>query len=65
MARNRTEQSLPLIEEIHLLKKLRHPNIVDYYGSQTEGNTFLVFMEWVSGIQFPMQMRKVDVLIFH
>ncbi len=37
------------MEEIQLLKRLKHPNIVEYYGSQLESRSFLVFMEWVSG----------------
>ncbi|KAG8381307.1 hypothetical protein BUALT_Bualt06G0108800 [Buddleja alternifolia] len=35
--------------EIALLSSLRHPNIVQYYGSQMLGDNFYIYFEYVSG----------------
>eukprot|EP01062_Namystynia_karyoxenos_P028043 TRINITY_DN21330_c0_g4_i1.p1 TRINITY_DN21330_c0_g4~~TRINITY_DN21330_c0_g4_i1.p1 ORF type:complete len:1374 (+),score=343.14 TRINITY_DN21330_c0_g4_i1:78-4124(+) len=35
--------------ELHLLKTLDHPNIVRYLGTERDGATVLIFMEYVAG----------------
>ncbi|KAG6383339.1 hypothetical protein SASPL_156928 [Salvia splendens] len=35
--------------EIMLLSRLRHPNIVQYYGSETVGDKLYIYLEYVSG----------------
>lgn len=36
-------------QEIALLSRLRHPNIVQYYGSETVGDRLYIYLEFVSG----------------
>ncbi|EPS60184.1 hypothetical protein M569_14620, partial [Genlisea aurea] len=36
-------------QEIALLSRLRHPNIVQYYGSETVGDRVYIYLEYVSG----------------
>ncbi|KAE9611318.1 hypothetical protein Lal_00011602 [Lupinus albus] len=38
-----------LNQEINLLSRLRHPNIVQYYGSETVDDTLYIYLEYVSG----------------
>ncbi|KAL9083296.1 MAG: hypothetical protein Q9159_005859 [Coniocarpon cinnabarinum] len=38
-----------LKREIALLRDLKHPNIVQYLGSQSDGNTLNIFLEYVPG----------------
>ncbi|CAK7337323.1 unnamed protein product [Dovyalis caffra] len=38
-----------LMQEISLLSRLRHPNIVQYYGSETVGDRLYIYLEYVSG----------------
>ncbi|XP_071723998.1 mitogen-activated protein kinase kinase kinase YODA-like [Rutidosis leptorrhynchoides] len=43
------ESAKQLMQEINLLSRLRHPNIVQYYGSQKAGDRLYIFLEYVSG----------------
>ncbi|KGN50305.1 mitogen-activated protein kinase kinase kinase YODA [Cucumis sativus] len=43
------ESAKQLMQEITLLSRLRHPNIVQYYGSETVGDRFYIYLEYVSG----------------
>ncbi|KAK9665479.1 hypothetical protein RND81_14G114700 [Saponaria officinalis] len=43
------ESAKQLQQEIALLSRLRHPNIVQYYGSETVGDTLYIYLEYVSG----------------
>lgn len=36
-------------QEIEVMKRLRHPNIVRYLGTQLEGNVMSIFLEYVPG----------------
>ncbi|XP_063937827.1 mitogen-activated protein kinase kinase kinase 5 [Daucus carota subsp. sativus] len=36
-----------LEQEIQLLRQLKHPNIVQYYGSETVGDRFYIYLEYV------------------
>ncbi|KAK1363840.1 MAP protein kinase [Heracleum sosnowskyi] len=36
-----------LEQEIQLLRHLKHPNIVQYYGSETVGDRFYIYLEYV------------------
>ncbi|KAL5173692.1 Mitogen-activated protein kinase kinase kinase YODA [Glycine soja] len=36
-------------QEITLLSRLRHPNIVQYYGSETVGDKLYIYLEYVAG----------------
>ncbi|XP_012570148.1 mitogen-activated protein kinase kinase kinase YODA-like isoform X2 [Cicer arietinum] len=43
------ESAKQLMQEIHLLSRLRHPNIVQYYGSETVDDKLYIYLEYVSG----------------
>ncbi|RDX77284.1 Mitogen-activated protein kinase kinase kinase YODA, partial [Mucuna pruriens] len=43
------ESAQQLGQEIALLSRLRHPNIVQYYGSETVDDKLYVYLEYVSG----------------
>ncbi|GAB2265179.1 hypothetical protein Dimus_000244 [Dionaea muscipula] len=43
------ESAKQLAQEIALLSKLRHPNIVQYYGSETVDDKLYIYLEYVSG----------------
>ncbi|KAL0452480.1 UNVERIFIED_CONTAM: Mitogen-activated protein kinase kinase kinase YODA [Sesamum latifolium] len=43
------ESAKQLGQEIALLSRLRHPNIVQYYGSETVGDKLYIYLEYVSG----------------
>ncbi|XP_044506016.1 mitogen-activated protein kinase kinase kinase YODA-like [Mangifera indica] len=43
------ESAKQLMQEIALLSRLRHPNIVQYYGSKTVGEKLYIYLEYVSG----------------
>lgn len=43
------ESAKQLGQEIALLSRLRHPNIVQYYGSETVGDRLYIYLEFVSG----------------
>ncbi|TKY60638.1 Mitogen-activated protein kinase kinase kinase YODA [Spatholobus suberectus] len=44
-----SESAQQLGQEIALLSQLRHPNIVQYYGSETVDDKLYVYLEYVSG----------------
>nr|XP_009609626.1 mitogen-activated protein kinase kinase kinase YODA-like [Nicotiana tomentosiformis] len=43
------ESAKQLAQEIALLSRLRHPNIVQYYGTETVGDKPYIYLEYVSG----------------
>lgn len=43
------ESAKQLGQEITLLSRLRHPNIVQYYGSETVDDKLYIYLEYVSG----------------
>ncbi|XP_078163479.1 protein kinase superfamily protein [Carex rostrata] len=43
------ESQKQLRQEVFLLSKLRHPNIVQYYGSETVEDKLYIYLEYVSG----------------
>ncbi|XAR53642.1 Mitogen-activated protein kinase kinase kinase [Bertholletia excelsa] len=43
------ESAKQLGQEISLLSRLRHPNIVQYYGCETVGDKLYIYLEYVSG----------------
>ncbi|XP_031281102.1 mitogen-activated protein kinase kinase kinase YODA-like isoform X2 [Pistacia vera] len=43
------ESAKQLMQEIALLSRLRHPNIVQYYGSKSVGDKLYIYLEYVSG----------------
>ncbi|GMH29576.1 hypothetical protein Nepgr_031419 [Nepenthes gracilis] len=43
------ESAKQLGQEIALLSRLRHPNIVQYYGSETVNDKLYIYLEYVSG----------------
>ncbi|XP_061337299.1 LOW QUALITY PROTEIN: mitogen-activated protein kinase kinase kinase YODA-like [Gastrolobium bilobum] len=43
------ESEQQLGQEIALLSRLRHPNIVQYYGSETVDDKLYIYLEYVSG----------------
>ncbi|XP_010255322.1 PREDICTED: mitogen-activated protein kinase kinase kinase YODA-like [Nelumbo nucifera] len=43
------ESAKQLCQEISLLSRLRHPNIVQYYGSETVDDKLYIYLEFVSG----------------
>ena len=38
-----------LVQEVHVLSRLKHPNIVLLYGMCVQGSCFSLVMEFVSG----------------
>uniref|UniRef100_A0A0C9S3I4 mitogen-activated protein kinase kinase kinase n=1 Tax=Wollemia nobilis TaxID=56998 RepID=A0A0C9S3I4_9CONI len=44
-----TESIKQLEQEINLLSRLEHPNIVQYYGSETLEDAFYIYLEYVPG----------------
>ncbi|CAL1401010.1 unnamed protein product [Linum trigynum] len=43
------ESAQQLGQEIAMLSRLRHPNIVQYYGTETVDNKLYIYLEYVSG----------------
>ncbi|KAK4338431.1 hypothetical protein RND71_042918 [Anisodus tanguticus] len=43
------ESAQQLGQEISLLSRLRHPNIVQYYGSETVDDKLYIYLEYISG----------------
>ncbi|KAI3693633.1 hypothetical protein L1987_76581 [Smallanthus sonchifolius] len=43
------ESAQQLGQEVALLSRLRHPNIVQYYGSETVDDKLYIYLEYVSG----------------
>ncbi|XP_027357727.1 mitogen-activated protein kinase kinase kinase YODA-like [Abrus precatorius] len=43
------ESAKQLMQEITLLSRLRHPNIVQYYGSETVDDKLYIYLEYVAG----------------
>nr|GMD02261.1 mitogen-activated protein kinase kinase kinase YODA-like [Ipomoea batatas] len=43
------ESAKQLAQEIAFLSRLRHPNIVQYYGSEMVGDKLYIYLEYVSG----------------
>ncbi|KAJ7969914.1 Mitogen-activated protein kinase kinase kinase [Quillaja saponaria] len=43
------ESAKQLMQEIALLSRLRHPNIVQYYGSEAVDDKLYIYLEYVSG----------------
>ncbi|KAJ8623837.1 hypothetical protein MRB53_032367 [Persea americana] len=43
------ESAKQLMQEIATLSRLRHPNIVQYYGSETVDEKLYIYLEYVSG----------------
>ncbi|KAI3713412.1 hypothetical protein L1987_71989 [Smallanthus sonchifolius] len=43
------ESAQQLAQEVALLSRLRHPNIVQYYGSETVDDKLCIYLEYVSG----------------
>ncbi|CAM8900554.1 unnamed protein product [Rhodiola kirilowii] len=43
------ESAKQLCQEISLLSRLRHPNIVQYYGSESVADKLYIYLEFVSG----------------
>ncbi|XVF53568.1 hypothetical protein PTKIN_Ptkin05aG0109000 [Pterospermum kingtungense] len=43
------ESTKQLMQEIALLSRLRHPNIVQYYGSEKVDDRLYIYLEYVSG----------------
>ncbi|KAK4740704.1 hypothetical protein SAY87_024292 [Trapa incisa] len=43
------ESAKQLMQEIALLSRLQHPNIVQYYGSETIDDKLYIYLEYVSG----------------
>ncbi|CAM8986215.1 unnamed protein product [Rhodiola kirilowii] len=43
------ESAKQLCQEISLLSRLRHPNIVQYYGSESVDDKLYIYLEYVSG----------------
>jgi serine/threonine protein kinase len=57
-------QSEEILKEIEILKRCRHPNVVNYYGSCIRENKLWVYIisNFLSVI-FPIQMESVDVCV--
>ncbi|XP_057446156.1 mitogen-activated protein kinase kinase kinase YODA-like [Lotus japonicus] len=43
------ESAKQLMQEISLLSRLQHPNIVQYYGSETVDDKLYIYLEYVAG----------------
>ncbi|KAJ4759345.1 mitogen-activated protein kinase kinase kinase 3 [Rhynchospora pubera] len=52
------ESQKQLSQEIYLLSKLRHPNIVQYYGSETVEDKLYIYLEYVSGGSIHKLLRE-------
>lgn len=51
-----------LIQEISLMRRLQHPNIVQYYGVEKTKNSLRIFMEYVPGGSIVSLMGKFGPL---
>ncbi|KAH1191189.1 hypothetical protein GLYMA_20G161500v4 [Glycine max] len=52
------ESAKQFMQEIHLLSRLQHPNIVQYYGSETVDNKLYIYLEYVSGGSIHKLLRE-------
>lgn len=56
------ESTKQLEQEIALLSRLHHPNIVQYYGSETVGDKLYIYLEYVSGGSIHKILREYGPL---
>jgi len=40
------------LREAEIMKGLKHPNIVGYFGDRLIDNYFIILIEWMPGLQF-------------
>ncbi|KAL2324553.1 hypothetical protein Fmac_023611 [Flemingia macrophylla] len=52
------ESAKQFMQEIHLLSRLQHPNIVQYYGSETVDDKLYIYLEYVSGGSIHKLLRE-------
>ncbi|XP_047168788.1 mitogen-activated protein kinase kinase kinase YODA-like [Vigna umbellata] len=52
------ESAKQFMQEIHLLSRLQHPNIVRYYGSETVDDKLYIYLEYVSGGSIHKLLRE-------
>ncbi|XP_073064308.1 mitogen-activated protein kinase kinase kinase YODA-like [Primulina eburnea] len=56
------ESAKQLGQEIVLLSRLKHPNIVQYYGSETVGDRLYIYLEYVSGGSIHKILQEYGIL---
>ncbi|XP_022873984.1 mitogen-activated protein kinase kinase kinase YODA, partial [Olea europaea var. sylvestris] len=56
------ESAKQLGQEITLLSRLRHPNIVQYYGSETVDDKLYIYLEYVSGGSIHKLLQEYGIL---
>jgi Protein kinase domain len=56
------QKYLKACDEVYILRQLRHPNIVAYYGAEVHGNQLCILQEFVPGGSLGLMLQKTGAL---
>ena len=57
-SQNKIENANELQKEVEILKQYQHPNIVQYYGSEIQGQNLKIFLEYVDMGSISQMLEK-------